>query len=266
MEAVDKALASLQQRVLFPTTIMQTNLADAFDAGWCDRIADLAEQKYADFGRIKVKNNGGQPVDPNDLNDAFFSWQETRNEALDSKEAQRKWTELYRDSKDFQFLRKVMQSALLEYARRSGLELPPKSQDNKDYHDMVLWAAVYPGVTEPGQQGGRHGYHVHQNSLVSCVAYVRTQGSEAGPIVFVDPRGAPPTNDYEQHIGERDFEPTAPFHRNEYVFPETGTLVCFPSWLVHTVPSQRTQASRVAFAANLQARGSWDAWQRTAVL
>eukprot|EP00973_Karenia_brevis_P006506 885625-Karenia_brevis.AAC.1 len=38
------------------------------------------------------------------------------------------------------------------------------------------------------------------------------------------PRGAQPTNDYEQHIGERDYEPTAPFHHNYHFFAEAGDL------------------------------------------
>ena len=38
----------------------------------------------------------------------------------------------------------------------------------------------------------------------------------------------------------------------EYFFPTEGDLVCFPSWLVHNVPSHWETETRVAFAANLQ--------------
>ena len=81
---------------------------------------------------------------------------------------------------------------------------------------MVLWAAVYLS------DGGRHGYHVHQGSLSSCVFYARAAAGKT-PIMFIDPRGAPPTHDYEQHLGERDFEPIAPFHHNYNFFAEAGS-------------------------------------------
>ena len=41
----------------------------------------------------------------------------------------------------------------------------------------------------------------------------------------------------------------------EYFFPTEGDLVCFPSWLVHNVPSHWESETRVAFAANLQGLG-----------
>jgi len=149
---------------------------------------------------------------------------------------------------------KVMKSALIGFLDRTGVGL---SAEAKRDAQLVLWSAVYPG------NGGRHGYHVHQGSVSSCVLYTQTAGATT-PITFVDPRGAPPVNDYEQHAKERDFEPQAPFHHNEYFFPEAGDLVCFPSWLVHNVPSHWETQWRVAFAANLQMDG-WDPWFRTAV-
>merc|ERR550514_2496840 len=101
-----------------------------------------------------------------------------------------------------------MNGALWRYAESIGAAPAAKGSTN-----VVLWAAVYPG------NGGRHGFHVHQGSISSCVLYVRTSGSDAGPIVFLDPRGSNPVEDYEQHVGEYDYQPTSPFHRSEYLFP-----------------------------------------------
>eukprot|EP01047_Picozoa_sp_COSAG01_P018355 COSAG01_NODE_992_length_12250_cov_14.174356_3_plen_99_part_00 len=59
---------------------------------------------------------------------------------------------------------------------------------------------------------------------------------------------------------------TAPFHRNIYLFPKKGDLVCFPSWLVHQVPMVEAKGkkneARVAFAANMQFQ-TIDQWLRT---
>merc|ERR1719161_344523 len=242
-------LVSHTRRPAFPTYMLHTNVREYFSEGFCDRLAGIAIKKYKEFGAQRRKK---QPdIDPNDLNDAFFSYQITSPDGWRRPEAAKRWPELYKNSKDFKLLAHLMAEALREYMRQTGLH-PPVHRDE----GLVLWAAIYPG------DGGRHGYHVHQGSLSSCVFYAKTSG-KSGPIVFADPRGAPPVNDYEQHLGERDFEPKAPFHRHEYVFPDQGDIVCFPSWLVHQVPSHWESEPRVAFAANLQAE-SWDAWHRTA--
>merc|ERR1719229_163727 len=102
---------------------------------------------------------------------------------------------------------------------------------------VSLWAAVYLG------DGSRHGQHAHQNSFSSCVVYLR-MGLPQTPIKFLDPRGAPPLNDYEQHLAEHDFEPTAPFHHSAHFYPDEGDLVCFPSWLIHEVPSHWRSGTR----------------------
>uniref|UniRef100_A0A7S1L046 JmjC domain-containing protein n=1 Tax=Alexandrium catenella TaxID=2925 RepID=A0A7S1L046_ALECA len=153
-------------------------------------------------------------------------------------------------------MRSFLREALLEHAAKTGY--PLTEEDKRSVH-VVMWAAVYLN------DGGRHGYHVHQSSLSSCVFYAKAPPGKT-PIMFVDPRGAPPTHDYEQHLGEHDFEPVAPFHHNYHFFAEAGDLVCFPSWLVHRVPSHFEEEPRVAFPANLQSNAAWDAWYRSATL
>lgn len=233
---------------VFPTRIVRWNVRQHVPPGFAERLSTLAADKYTLFSQ---KYPG---IDPNDLNDKFFGFQVTDERTLlsNSKELDR-WPEMYRQSNDFKLLLQLMKGALIQFLNVTGVEARPSDSDE---YGTVLWAAVYPG------NGGRHGYHVHQGSISSCVIYLQTAGATT-PIIFVDPRGAPPVNDYEQYAGERDFEPMAPFHHSEHFFPEVGDIICFPSWLVHTVPSHWEQATRVAFAANLQGTGAWDSWLRT---
>ncbi|CAE7941345.1 unnamed protein product [Symbiodinium necroappetens] len=244
---VAKIVDGFQVRNAFPTKILSVNVRSRLPEGFTTRLADLAVRKYEQFGKKYTD------IDPNDLNDKFFSFQATHADRL-SRSDEKKWPEMYRDSEDFKILTRVMKGALLGFLNKTGITLPQGDQG----YGLVLWAAVYPG------NGGRHGYHVHQGSASSCVLYARVAGAST-PISFIDPRGAPPVNDYEQYEKERDFEPQAPFHHNEYFFPTEGDLVCFPSWLVHNVPSHWETETRVAFAANLQGDGAWDSWFHTAV-
>jgi len=239
-------------RPIFQTLITTVNVKSYFPEGFVEKLAKTALKKYSDFSKAKKK---GGDKDANDINDAFFSAQFTSLEAAKSPAAQKFWPELY-NSKEFKQLLDFMKEALIEHAKKSGYAF---TQETIAKTNMVLWSAIYL------EDGGRHGYHVHQGSLSSCVFYAQSSGSRT-PIMFVDPRGAPPTNDYEQHIGERDFEPNAPFHHNYHFFAEAGDLVCFPSWLVHRVPSHFEKDARVAFPANLQGDSMWDGWYRSATL
>eukprot|EP01047_Picozoa_sp_COSAG01_P022033 COSAG01_NODE_1297_length_10848_cov_60.004279_7_plen_84_part_00 len=60
---------------------------------------------------------------------------------------------------------------------------------------------------------------------------------------------------------------TTPFHRKKYLFPRKGDLICFPSWLVHQVPTvkgdNKKGEARVAFAANMNFWTNIDVWLRT---
>jgi len=250
-EQVKAAVGSMSVRPLFPTLITTVNVARHFGADFIDKLADMAVKRYTAF--VAERKRQGQR-EPNDINDAFFSAQATGEGQHKSPEAQQFWGELY-NSKEFEQLRHFLKEALVEHAAKTGYPLPVEQR--KEAH-VVMWAAVYLS------DGGRHGYHVHQSSLSSCVFYARAPPGKT-PIMFVDPRGAPPTHDYEQYLGEHDFEPVAPFHHNYHFFAEAGDLVCFPSWLVHRVPSHFEPEPRVAFPANLQGRG-WDPWYRSATL
>lgn len=249
---IQGALASMTVRPVFPTLITSVNVEKFFGKSFCEKLASIAIKKYTKFSAT-MKSRGN--TDPNDINDAFFGAQSTGEGQLKSPRAQQFWPELY-NSKEYEQLGQFIKAALFEHASKTGYTLAPEDKASSSY---VLWAAVYLS------DGTRHGYHVHQGSFSSCVFYAKAPPGKT-PIMFIDPRGAPPVNDYEQHIGERDYEPTAPFHHNYHFFADAGDLVCFPSWLVHRVPSHFEKEARVAFAANLQAGQAWDSWYRSATL
>eukprot|EP00913_Durusdinium_trenchii_P021163 g19885.t1 len=181
-EDVAKIVSNLQVRDVFPTKVLSVNVLELLPEGFTKRLSDLAIQKYQQFSKKFPK------IDPNDLNDKFFSFQATNADRLGAGEL-RKWPEMYRDSEDFKILTRVMKGALRGFLERTHVPLPQA----EDY-GLVLWAAVYPG------NGGRHGYHVHQGSASSCVLYARVAGAST-PISFIDPRGAPPVEENELIFG-----------------------------------------------------------------
>lgn len=246
-------------RTLFATHVLHGNVASEFTPGWCDRLARVSIDRFSSFSAESRRNHG--PLTEQQLNNGFFFWQVKDEVGLSIPEHQQKWPELYTDSRDFHILKRVVKASLLEYASRLGLTAP-QFADTSEYV-ATFWANVYPGVSSGGV-GGRLGFHTHPWSLASCVLYLQTDPSPSSPIIFVDPRGANPMDDWERDKTEYDVQPLAPFHQGEHFFPDIGDIFCFPSWLVHLVPTQRSNATRVAFAANLQARRHWDAWFRTA--
>jgi len=238
-QQIKAALSSITVRPLFPTLITSVNVIQHFGSSFAKKLADVAVAKYRAFSAARKKEG---MLDPNDINDRFFN-------------SQSHWPELHR-LKEYKQLQDFLLAALIAHAEKTGY---PLSEKDKAGAHISMWAAVYL------EDGGRHGYHVHQGSLSSCVFYAKAPPGKT-PIMFIDPRGAPPIHDYEQHLGERDFEPMAPFHHNYHFFAEAGDLVCFPSWLVHRVPSHFEHEARVAFPANLQADKYWDTWYRSSTL
>jgi uncharacterized protein (TIGR02466 family) len=99
------------------------------------------------------------------------------------------------------------------------------------------WANINP-------QGGLNSAHMHPNNYLSGVYYVSLP-EEAGQIVFADPRPqamamAPTMQRWNKYVG------------NEIKLEvKEGRFVLFPSWLVHSVPVNRSQAHRISISFNL---------------
>lgn len=100
------------------------------------------------------------------------------------------------------------------------------------------WAIV-------SRAGGRHGAHIHPNSLFSGVLYLAAPAG-SGSIAFLDPRA-----------GALMLQP--PLTRGAYhrecgrhcCVPEQGLMLLFPSWLWHEVEASSCTDPRICISFNL---------------
>jgi len=202
------------------------------------------------------KREGRPMPSPNDLDDKFFSFQQASPQAVARREGTERWAELYHKTPEYLQLAGLIEEACREYIRRFARPGTLEQVGKPGDFSSDMWAAVYiPGTV--------HSHHTHQMSIVSAVYYSKT-GPRNTPIVFSDPRGAAPIQNFEQFEGEHDFEPAGPFHQQFSYFPEEGELILFPSWLVHKVPGHNAKEERVAWPYNYKG-STWDGWARTAL-
>ncbi|MFC9472699.1 TIGR02466 family protein [Nocardia sp. NPDC056952] len=95
------------------------------------------------------------------------------------------------------------------------------------------WAVVY-------RSGASHRLHTHHESAWSGVYYIDTGGvdGDAGHLQLLDPRPAAIARQASSGV--------------EYVQPRPGTLVCFPSWLPHSVKATLFEGgTRICIAFNV---------------
>jgi len=87
--------------------------------------------------------------------------------------------------------------------------------------------------------------HLHANSLLSGVIYIKCQNS--GPIVFMNPIMA------HQYVVTPDIiNDFNEFTSSDIsVYPCPGKLIIFPSWLVHYVENNLDNSDRISIAFNL---------------
>jgi len=99
------------------------------------------------------------------------------------------------------------------------------------------WANINP-------RGGLNSAHTHPNNYLSGVYYVSLP-EEKGQIVFADPRPQamtmmPTTKQWNKYVG------------NEIKLEvKEGRFVLFPSWLVHSVPVNRSEEHRISISYNI---------------
>jgi uncharacterized protein (TIGR02466 family) len=92
------------------------------------------------------------------------------------------------------------------------------------------------------EQGGSNISHVHQNTLLSAVFYLRVPDPSA-PIVFRDPRAGAVFSALRGK-GVNVFSECA-------LNPMAGRLVVFPNWLEHRVEVHASSEARISIAMNL---------------
>jgi uncharacterized protein (TIGR02466 family) len=95
-----------------------------------------------------------------------------------------------------------------------------------DYNNLELtslWANIH-------TENSAHDLHMHSNSFVSGVYYVRVPDKDQGHISFADPR------DVREVFITDHTDPTDKRVTRIYDYkPQNGMLILFPSWLKHRV-------------------------------
>lgn len=111
-----------------------------------------------------------------------------------------------------------------------------------DHYISAMWANIT-------SENHRHMLHIHPNSLLSGIIYVKTPPG-CGNITFSDPRPA-----------ARMLEPDY-FEMNQInagvmqIAPQKGNMIFWPSWLPHGVEKGQNQGTdRIAVAFNVMIRG-----------
>ena len=100
-----------------------------------------------------------------------------------------------------------------------------------------MWAII-------NEKGAWNQKHQHSNSDISAAYYV-TAHEECGDIVFYDPR---PARVYKQPLSKSPNKLNGTVHS---IKPETGMLVLFPSYLYHSVNTNKSEKKRIVISFNL---------------
>lgn len=127
---------------------------------------------------------------------------------------------------------RAARSAVFQVTRKVTQKVDPEALDLK----LFAWMNANP-------KGGYNAPHTHPGAHWSGVYYVAQPpgGSSSGKIEFLDPRSDLP------HW--RIFEAPA-FRGKRAIRPEAGDLIVFPSYLVHWVHPNESDAERVSIAFN----------------
>ena len=146
-------------------------------------------------------------------------------------------------SETFVALREFIKSAIDDFlaeahARGFGAVMPPPPAEGALYQSSTVLRGP-----------GHNGEHVHGNAYISTVYHVLVPESVSRAD---DDRGALALGRCESHTGGY-----TPCWGTRYIKPEAGSLVIFPSHIFHDVVPSRTQAPRIAVAADLQPVGSF---------
>ena len=141
---------------------------------------------------------------------------------------------------------------LLSFAQELANQL---SAVNSPEHGLIeaklTWTcAAWANVNRSGHGNGVHG---HPGAYWSAVYWVDDGGRGGDPTLggeleFVDPRGVMPTMLYPALRMRIEGCLTAGFMTK--MAPQAGTLVMFPSWLLHSVKPHRGDRARISIAFN----------------
>jgi uncharacterized protein (TIGR02466 family) len=119
--------------------------------------------------------------------------------------------------------------------------------DRESHYITTMWA----NVTNPNH---RHPVHIHPNSLLSGILYVKTP-DKCGPTVFPDPRA-------QARVFEPNYTKMNEWNSGLFIHPPTrGTMLMWPSWMTHGVErgfSDDENSDRIVIAFNIMIRAKID--------
>ena len=125
----------------------------------------------------------------------------------------------------------------IEFCEKVGSLVPRKG----DLGNFFVYNWV--NINKKGHKNNRH-FHYSTNLYISGVYYAKVP-ENSGRIRFYDPRG---------HI-IRDAKDTVHFfgdHVYQYIVPQEGMLLFFPTWLEHDVEENESDEDRVSVSFNIR--------------
>jgi len=125
----------------------------------------------------------------------------------------------------------------IEFCEKVGNLVPKKEDLGKIF--VYNWV----NINKKGHKNNRH-FHYTSNLYMSGVYYAKVP-ENSGRIRFYDPRGP----------FVRDAQDTIHFfgeHQYQYVVPQEGMLLFFPTWLEHDVEENESDEDRVSVSFNIR--------------
>jgi uncharacterized protein (TIGR02466 family) len=116
-----------------------------------------------------------------------------------------------------------------------------------DAGTAINWAAE--AWANVSGAGALNNAHVHGGAFWSAVYYVRAPASDSGQLVLHDPR-MPALRMYAPMLRFKGAGP----EQVARIKPQSGMLVMFPSWLLHSVDPWQGEGERVSIAFNIFAQ------------
>ena len=124
----------------------------------------------------------------------------------------------------FDRFKKKLDLALKQYLKGIGLKFPEGAPELNS-----LWVNIMPADCY-------HAFHIHPNSVVSGTYYVKVPKGSS-PLRIEDPRAGLFMNCPPRAI-QKD------------LYPKSGEVILFESWLRHEVPPHSSEESRVSISFN----------------
>ncbi len=204
----------MQVKSLFPTPLLMTEVQD--DSPVVPRLRETILRRHDESGGVTRSNDGGwQSADD------FLQWSGEAGSTLMAGVAA-----LLGNA-----------TAVMEDGTLSRRPLDWKFQ---------AWANV-------NRKGNGNKAHIHPGSYWSGTFYVDDGGIDGkdhlgGAIEFSDPRGPGPLM-YAPNV-KMTFEGCVNAGLAERIYPKTGLLIIFPSWLPHSVTAYQGEDTRISIAFN----------------